>query len=234
MDRVASLIDKSILQQTEQEGEEPRLVMLETIREYGLEALETSGEMEVTRQAHALYYLAMAEKAEPELGGLQQAVWLERLEREHENLRAAMQWSLESGEDGHHREMALRLGGALRLFWIVRGHWSEGRNFLERALGRKRKRDTSAGKGAHHCREPGHIRTMDRAESLCERVGRSARNWETDEASHSPSVCWTGSQQERQSCCGSLAERGGPGALQGGGRQGGHRLVTLQPGGVGE
>jgi len=134
LDSVASLIDKSILQQTEQEGEQPRLVMLETIREYGLEALDTSGEMEVIRQAHAMYYLAMAEKAEPELGGLRQDVWLERLEREHENLRAAMQWSLEPGEDGHRREMALRLGGVLRRFWIVRGHWSEGRNFLERAL----------------------------------------------------------------------------------------------------
>jgi predicted ATPase/class 3 adenylate cyclase/tetratricopeptide (TPR) repeat protein len=134
LDSVASLIDKSILQQTEQEGEQPRLVLLETIREYGLEALETSGEMEVTRRAHATCYLAMAEKAEPELGGLQQDVWLERLEREHENLRAAMQWSLEPGEDGQRREMALRLGGALRQFWIVHGHLSEGRNFLERAL----------------------------------------------------------------------------------------------------
>ena len=72
MDRVASLIDKSMLQQTEQEGEQPRLVMLETIREYGLEALETSGEMEVTRQAHAEYYLRLAEEAEPELRGAQQ------------------------------------------------------------------------------------------------------------------------------------------------------------------
>src|SRR6266571_7626136 len=134
LDSVAALIDKSILQQTEQEGVQPRLVMLETIREYGLEALTASGEMEVIRQAHALYYVTLAEKAEPELGGQQQAEWLERLEREHENLRAAMQWSLEAGEDGHSREMALQLGGALRRFWIVHGHWSEGRNFLERAL----------------------------------------------------------------------------------------------------
>jgi predicted ATPase/class 3 adenylate cyclase/DNA-binding CsgD family transcriptional regulator len=134
LDSIASLIDKSILQQVEQEGEESRLVMLETIREYGLEALETSGEMEATRQAHAQYYLAMAEEAEPELAGPRQAVWLERLEREHDNFRAAMQWSLEQGEDGHRKEMALRLGGVLRRFWIVHGHWSEGRNFLERAL----------------------------------------------------------------------------------------------------
>jgi predicted ATPase/class 3 adenylate cyclase len=134
LDGVASLIDKSLLQQTEREGEEPRLVMLETIREYGLETLEMSGEMEVIQQAHAMYYLVIAEKAEPELGGQQQAVWLERLEQEHDNLRAALQWGLAPGEDGHRREMALRLGGALRQFWIVHGHFSEGRNFLERAL----------------------------------------------------------------------------------------------------
>jgi predicted ATPase/class 3 adenylate cyclase/DNA-binding CsgD family transcriptional regulator len=130
----ASLLDQSLLQQTEQDGEEPRLLMLETIREYGLEVLEASGEMETTQHAHAGYYLALAEEAEPELGGPRQVMWLERLEREHDNLRAAMQWSLGPGEDGHRREMALRLGGALRRFWIVHGHWSEGRNFLERAL----------------------------------------------------------------------------------------------------
>ncbi len=134
LDGVASLIDKSLLQQTEQDGEESHFDMLETIREYGLEALETSGEMETTRQAHALYYLTLAEKAEPELAGPQQALWLERLERDYDNLRATLQWSLEQDEDGHRREMALRLGGALRRFWIVHGHFSEGRNFLERAL----------------------------------------------------------------------------------------------------
>jgi predicted ATPase/class 3 adenylate cyclase len=89
LDGVASLIDKSLLQKVEQEDEEPRLLMLETIREYGLECLAASGEMEATRQAHADYYLALAEEAK--LEGPQQAVWLER---EHENLRAAMQWLL--------------------------------------------------------------------------------------------------------------------------------------------
>ncbi|HLX57787.1 MAG TPA: tetratricopeptide repeat protein, partial [Ktedonobacteraceae bacterium] len=134
IDSVASLIDKSLLQQTEQEGEESRLGMLETIREYGLESLAASGEMEATRQAHAVYYVALAEKAEPELGGPQQAVWLERLEQELDNLRAALRWSLERGAAGHSSEIALRLAGALRRFWEVRGHWSEGWSFLERAL----------------------------------------------------------------------------------------------------
>lgn len=134
LDGVASLIDKSLLQQTEQEGAEPRLLMLETIREYGLEALAASGEEEITRQAHAAYYLALAEKAEPEFGGPQQAVWLERLEKEHDNLRAAMRWALEQGKVRRRMEMALRLGGALRRFWLVHAHISEGRTFLEQAL----------------------------------------------------------------------------------------------------
>jgi predicted ATPase/serine/threonine protein kinase/DNA-binding CsgD family transcriptional regulator len=134
LDVVASLVDKSLLQQTGQEGEEPRLMMLETIREYGLEALAASGETETMRQAHAAYYLRFAEEAEPELDGPRQAVWLERLEQEHDNLRAALQWLVEHRAIETSREMALRLGGALRRFWRIRGHWSDGRDFLERAL----------------------------------------------------------------------------------------------------
>src|SRR6266480_4279686 len=140
LDEVSLLIDESLLQQTEQEAEEPRLAMLETIREYGQEKLDASGETESTRQAHALYYLSLAEDAEIEIGGARQAAWLERLEREHDNLRAALQWSLEQAEneeatdDERSMETALRLGGALREFWRIHGYISEGRNFLERAL----------------------------------------------------------------------------------------------------
>ncbi len=134
---VACLLDQSLLQQTESEGEEPRLVMLETIREYAWECLESLGERETTCQAHAEYYVALAEKAEPELAGPQQAVWLERFEREYDNLRAALQWLLErAGEEEarQRQELALRLGAALRWFWLRRGHYREGRDFLERAL----------------------------------------------------------------------------------------------------
>jgi DNA-binding CsgD family transcriptional regulator/tetratricopeptide (TPR) repeat protein len=136
---VASLMDKSLLRQTEQEGE-PRLLMLETIREYGLEALAASGEMASTRRAHTCYYLGLAEDAEAETGGPRQGVWLDRLEREHDNLRAALSWSLEqagneeAAEVARSMETALRLGGELGRFWVVHGHISEGRNFLERAL----------------------------------------------------------------------------------------------------
>jgi predicted ATPase/DNA-binding CsgD family transcriptional regulator len=134
LDRLTSLIDKSLLQQTEQENNEPRLLLLETIREYGLECLATSGELEIARQAHAKYYLRLSEQTEPELRSPQQAVWLERLEREHDNLRATMAWLLEPEEAGHRKEMALSFGETVRRFWLIRGHYSEGRNFLERAL----------------------------------------------------------------------------------------------------
>ena len=140
LDQVASLMDKSLLRQVEQGEEESRLLMLETIREYGLEVLASNGEMENTRREHTHFYLSLAEDAEIEIGGPRQAAWLERLEREHDNLRAALQWTLEQAEieepmEGKRSiETALRLGGALRGFWVVHGHLSEGRNFLERAL----------------------------------------------------------------------------------------------------
>ena len=137
LERLASLLDKSLLYQTEHPGQEPRLAMLETIREYGLEALTARGELENTRQAHATYYLMLAEQAEPEWDGPRQSEWFERLEREHDNLRAALRWLLEQAEaleDRHSTAMALRLGAVLQRLWDVHGHWSEGRQWLERAL----------------------------------------------------------------------------------------------------
>jgi tetratricopeptide (TPR) repeat protein len=132
LDGVASLLDKNLLQQGKQKSEEPRFVMLETIREYGLEALSAGGENEIVRRAHATYFLRLVETAEPELEGPHPALWWQRLEHEHDNLRTAMQWFLEK-EEG---EMALRLGCALWWFWNARGPASEGRSFLERALTR--------------------------------------------------------------------------------------------------
>ena len=175
LDGVASLMDKSLLRQVEQEGQEPRLLLLETIREYGLEVLASAGEMESTRRAHAAYYLRLSEDAELELGGPQQTVWLEQLEREHDNLRAALQWSLvqaeEEGarEDGRSREIALRLGGALRVFWVVHGHISEGRHFLERAL--EASEGSEASVRAKALNVAGHLAIIqsdyERAEPLC-------------------------------------------------------------------
>ncbi len=166
LDGAASLIDMSLLQQIEQEDGEPRLVMLETIREYGLEALAASGEQELTRQAHAAYYLTLAEKAEPKIGGPHQAAWLERLEREHDNLRVALQWLIDQGSS----ELALRLAGALRPFWAVHGPFSEGRGFLERALALNNEVATPVrAKALFAAANLAFIQSdYDRAEELCE------------------------------------------------------------------
>jgi predicted ATPase/DNA-binding CsgD family transcriptional regulator len=134
LDGVASLLNKSLVQQTTQDGEQSRLLMLETIREYGLEMLASSGEVEAIREAHATYYLALAEQAEPHLSGPQHITWYERLEREHDNLRAALSWFLKPGSDAYRSELALRLGGALAQFWELRGYMREGRHWLERVL----------------------------------------------------------------------------------------------------
>jgi predicted ATPase/DNA-binding CsgD family transcriptional regulator len=133
-DGVASLLDKSLLYQQAQGDEEPRLMMLETIREYGLERLASGGEAHATRAAHAAYYLRLSEQAEPQLEGQEQINWFQRLEREHDNLRAALTFLVEQGSARESKELALRLAGALWRFWLVHGHVSEGRHWLERAL----------------------------------------------------------------------------------------------------
>jgi len=131
MDLVASLLDKSLLQQSDRGEDEPRLLMLETIREYALERLADSGELEATEETHARYYLTLAEQGDPELFGHQQHLWVERLTRDSENLRAAMQWLLAR----QHQELLLRLAGSLGWFWYMCGRLSEGMLWLEHALG---------------------------------------------------------------------------------------------------
>jgi predicted ATPase/class 3 adenylate cyclase/DNA-binding CsgD family transcriptional regulator len=134
LDTLASLVDKSLLHQSADEGEEPRFVMLETIREYGLEMLAAQGELESIRHAHAAYFLELAEQAEPGLEGPEQIKWLKWLERDHDNLYAALEWLLDKGDAGSTVEQALRLGSALRDFWNFHGHSTEGLALLERAL----------------------------------------------------------------------------------------------------
>jgi predicted ATPase/class 3 adenylate cyclase len=130
LDGVESMVDKSLLRQEEQAEGEPRFVMLETIHEYAREKLQESGEAEEIKRSHAGFFLALAEEAEPELVGPDQVEWMDRLETEHDNLRAALSWSLVSAE----AETALRLGGALWWFWYVRGHVREGYDWLGNAL----------------------------------------------------------------------------------------------------
>src|SRR5437667_108865 len=103
----------------------------------GPRRLTASGELERTRLAHARYFLALAEQAEPELDGPNQAMWVARLEQEHDNLRAALEWALEKVTDetaAERREIGMRLSAALKEFWLILGHYREARTFLERAL----------------------------------------------------------------------------------------------------
>ncbi len=130
---LGSLIDKSLVQTEEPPGPEngePRLAMLETIREFAWEQLVLSGEEAQLRRRHAVYFLELAEQAEPELRGRRQAHWLAALEQEHDNLWAALDWLRQSG-DG---EGGARLAAALWRFWYLRGYLSEGRTWLESFL----------------------------------------------------------------------------------------------------
>ena len=129
-DGLASLVDKNLVRQSEQEDGEPRFGMLETIREFAQDALTACGETEATRQAHALYYLRFAETAELALQGSQDALWFARCEQEYANLRTAMHWLLERGAI----ELALRLGAALWGFWWIQERLQEGWHLLEQAL----------------------------------------------------------------------------------------------------
>ena len=139
LEGVSSLLDKSLLRQEEGPEDEPRFVMLETIHEYARERLEASGEAEETRRLHAEYFLALAEEAEPELSGADQLARLERLEAEHDNMRAALQWSLEKVPETAHR-----LAGALARFWEMRAHFLEGSAWLEAALRQSDRVDAAA------------------------------------------------------------------------------------------
>ena len=106
--------------------------MLETIRDYASERLELSGESARMRQRHAAYVLALALEADPELEGPQQTAWLRRLDAELDNIRAVLLRSV----DGEDTATGLRLASALLSFWTIRGHFTEGRSWMERLLGR--------------------------------------------------------------------------------------------------
>jgi len=125
-----SLVDQSLLQRTESPDGEPRVTMLETIREYAAERLMSAGEEPRIRARHAAHYLALAEEAEPRLISADQAAWLRRLDEEHDNLRAALRWVLDVGDV----DLAGRLAGTLARFWWTHGHRVEGSGWLERVL----------------------------------------------------------------------------------------------------
>ena len=132
LDLLGRLVDKSLVAVEATGKGGVRYRMLETVRQYAGEKLEESGEVRDARNRHAEHYLALAEEAAPELTGPRQVAWLEHLEAEHDNLRTALAWYLENPDP----TPSLRLAGVLGRFWWMRSHLSEGRVWLERALGR--------------------------------------------------------------------------------------------------
>ena len=141
LDGVAALLNQSLLRQDPVESGisegEPRFGMLETIREYALERLEVSGEAEALRRRHANYYLARSEQARAEFAGPSKEMWLGRMRREHDNLRAALAWAAQpvAGPEAVERiAIGLQLAEMLWRFWLISGHLSEGRAWLERLL----------------------------------------------------------------------------------------------------
>ena len=132
LDLLTQLIFKSLVL-TDAQRDEVRYHLLETVRQYGRQKLGESGEAAGVRTRHLDWFLSLAERAQPELQGPRQAARLQQLETEHDNLRAALEWST-SEEQG--AEAGLRLAGALWEFWHVRGHFIEGRKWLQNALSR--------------------------------------------------------------------------------------------------
>jgi predicted ATPase/DNA-binding XRE family transcriptional regulator len=130
LERLSVLVDSSLVRRSDQHDGEPRFVMLETVREYALERLQAEGEEETVRGRHLAFCLALAEAGEPHLDGAEQMPWADRLEREHDNLRAALGWAAR----GPQPLPGLKLAIALRFFWYTRGHFREGRDRLMTAL----------------------------------------------------------------------------------------------------
>lgn len=130
LDNVTALVGQSLLVSTEDADGEPRFRMLETIREFAEERLEQTTEAAAIRRRHAIFFLGLAEGAAPRLTGADQDAWLSRLDTEHDNLRAALRWADETGE----QEIGLRLAIALARFWFMRGYPNEGRQWLARML----------------------------------------------------------------------------------------------------
>jgi non-specific serine/threonine protein kinase len=130
LDLIASLMDKSLLRLEEGVDGEPRYVLLETVREFGLEQLTATGEEAEARRRHAAWCLRLAQEADRQVLGAEQRLWGERLDIEHANLRAALTWLTETGAAAPAQQLAT----ALWVFWFLRGHLREGHEWLSRTL----------------------------------------------------------------------------------------------------
>jgi predicted ATPase/DNA-binding SARP family transcriptional activator/DNA-binding CsgD family transcriptional regulator len=130
LDLLGGLVDKSLVVTGEATEGTVRYRMLEPIRQYAREKLEESGEADQIKSSHTSFFLALAEEAEPQLSGSGQGRWLECIEANYDNMRAALSWAFARGQ----AESGLRLAGALWSFWWARGYYAEGRRWLEEAL----------------------------------------------------------------------------------------------------
>ena len=128
---LAALVDNSLARHYEGPNGQPRFKILHVIRDYGLERLSEAGEEPALRRAHASYFAAWSERTAPRLWGPEEALALNLLEEEHDNLRIALFWTTEQGEG----ELALRLGAALWPFWWKNSYLDEGRYWLDRIVG---------------------------------------------------------------------------------------------------
>src|SRR5207248_4999406 len=129
LDAIERLVAKSLLI-AEHDGSSTRFRLLETIRQYAAEKLFDAQSADTARRRHFHYFVALMERAEPELRKANVLEWLDRLEAEHDNLRAALDWTADADPAGH-----ARLAGSLHDFWNMRGHFAEGLERLERAGG---------------------------------------------------------------------------------------------------
>ncbi len=130
LDLLSGLVEKSLVMARESDQAGARYRLLEPVRQYALQKLEENEQSEAAKRAHAEYFLALAEEAEPQLIGPREVEWFDRLEEEHDNIRAALTWSLEDSD----AELGLRLAGAMQKFWYFRGHSREGQKWLEEEL----------------------------------------------------------------------------------------------------
>jgi len=130
LERLSGLVNKSMVVVDPADGGGLHYGMLEPVRRYGQERFEESGEADAVGRRHAYWYFELAKEVEPWLRGARQEVWLEQLEREYGNLRAALSWALERGE----ADLGLWFGAALGESWYMSGNLSEGRRWLEAAL----------------------------------------------------------------------------------------------------
>jgi predicted ATPase/class 3 adenylate cyclase len=146
LEGLTSLVDKSLVRRAETVDGQSRFSMLETIREFAQDRLDASGDADLVRTRHAQHFLGLAVEAEPHLTGADQRDWLDRCDREHANIRAALRWAIDAGE----AERAQEASGALWRFWHQRAHLAEARRWFEEVL----------------AMPSGHRRTAARAKAL--------------------------------------------------------------------